>query len=264
MAQTSIDRTHHTPMLEEEERALRHTAPPAQEPGLDLLTWPAIGAGAALAGYALARSHGLKQLLMISAGAGLIYKGISPGMEKGIKHLIANTKATEAVEIDVSMTIARSASDLYTMWRDPQQIPRFFRHIKRVEHLGDRLTRWVASVPGDIELCWNAEITEDQSNELIAWRSIEGSEMVSSGVVSFFPLSDQQTRVHLRLRYQPPGGEIGATLERFFKTIPETLLREELRSFKQLAEAGEVATVHGQSYGGPQNREQGMKRLTNL
>ena len=263
MAQTSIDHAHDTPTLEAEERALRHTAAPAQEPGLHLLTWPAIGAGAALATFALARRRGLKQLLMVSAGAGLIYKGLSPGFEKGFKRLLANTNATEAVEIDVSTTIARSASDLYRMWRDPEQIPRFFKHIDRVEHIGDRLTRWVASAPGDMEISWNAEITEDKKNEIIAWRSIEGSELVSSGVVSFFPLEDNQTRVHLRLRYQPPGGEFGASVERFFKAIPENILKEELRAFKQLAEAGEISTTRGQPYGGPQNRDQGMQRFTN-
>lgn len=263
MAQTSTHHAQHTPMIEEEERALKRTAAPDTEPGLQELGWPSIGLGAALATWAFARQHGVKQIFVAAAGAGLIYNGLKPGFDKGFKRLLANTAATEPVEIDIATTIARPASELYQMWRDPVQIPRFFRHIKRVEHLGERLTRWVAEVPGDLELCWNAEITEDHKNELIAWRSLEGSELVSSGVVSFFKLDDGQTRVHLRLRYQPPGGEFGASIERFFKAIPEQILREELRAFKQLAEAGEVATVRGQPYGGTQNREQGLSMLTN-
>ena len=50
----------------------------------------------------------------------------------------------------------------------------------------------------------------------------------------------QGTRVTVHLQYSPPGGKVGAAIARLLGADAETEIREDLRRFKQLLEAGEV------------------------
>ena len=51
------------------------------------------------------------------------------------------------------------------------------------------------------------------------------------------------------MNYVPPGGKLGAVVAKLFGKSGESEVREDLRRFKQLMEAGEVATIGGQSHG---------------
>ena len=67
--------------------------------------------------------------------------------------------------------------------------------------------------------------------------------MVSAGSVNFDEAGPGRgTRVRVRLQYSPPGGKVGAMIAKLMGRDPATEIREDLRRFKQLIEAGEVAT----------------------
>jgi uncharacterized membrane protein len=51
------------------------------------------------------------------------------------------------------------------------------------------------------------------------------------------------------MRYNPPGGSLGAAFARLFGEDPDMQINEDLRHFKQIMETGEVATVQGQPSG---------------
>jgi uncharacterized membrane protein len=55
--------------------------------------------------------------------------------------------------------------------------------------------------------------------------------------------------VRVTLKYDPPGGKVGATVARWLGEGPEQQIEEDLARFKQLMEAGEVATTRGQPSG---------------
>jgi len=55
--------------------------------------------------------------------------------------------------------------------------------------------------------------------------------------------------VHVVLKYDPPGGKVGATLAWLMGESPEVQIREDLGRFKQLMEAGEIARTTGQPSG---------------
>ncbi len=57
------------------------------------------------------------------------------------------------------------------------------------------------------------------------------------------------TRVTVHLQYNPPGGKLGAAVAKLFGEEPNQTIREDLRRFKQLMEAGEIPTTEGQSSG---------------
>jgi uncharacterized membrane protein len=86
---------------------------------------------------------------------------------------------------------------------------------------------------------WDAEIYNEVANKLIAWRSLEGSDVVSAGSVNFDRAVDGlATRVTVHLQYSPPMGKVGAAVARLFGADAETEIREDLHRFKTMVETG--------------------------
>ncbi len=85
---------------------------------------------------------------------------------------------------------------------------------------------------------------------MIAWRSLEGSDVDNAGSVHFERASGGRgTVVKVSLKYDPPGGVIGATIAKLFGEAPDQQIQEDLRRLKQVMEAGEIPTTEGQSSG---------------
>ena len=123
------------------------------------------------------------------------------------------------------------------------------RNLESVKVDGDR-SHWVARGPLGHSVEWDAEIVNRRENELIAWRSLEGSQVDTAGSVHFVPLGgDRGTEVRVVLKYDPPGGRIGSAVAWLFGASPERQIREDLRRFKQVMETGTVPTIEGQPHG---------------
>jgi uncharacterized membrane protein len=119
-------------------------------------------------------------------------------------------------------------------------------HLESVRVLDARLSYWKARAPLGTAVEWTAEITEDIPNRLLAWQSVEGTKVPNSGHVEFKPApGDRGTEVHVRLRYDPPGGTLGATIAKLFGEEPSVQVDGDLRRLKQVLEVGEV--VHSQA-----------------
>jgi uncharacterized membrane protein len=157
---------------------------------------------------------------------------------------------TRAINVEECITIGRSASDLYAFWRDLRNLPRIMRHLERVDVLDDRNSRWVAAGPGGRLFEWEAVITQERPDELIAWKTTGTPDVASRGSVRFRPASgDRGTVVEVILQYRPPGGRIGAGIAKLFGREPAQEIREDLKRFKAEMETGEIPTVEGQSRG---------------
>jgi uncharacterized membrane protein len=145
------------------------------------------------------------------------------------------------------MTINRSPQDLFNFWRNLENLPRFMRHLESVQNFGQR-SHWVARGPLGVRVEWDAEIYRERPNEMIAWRSLEGADVDNTGSVHFTPAPvGRGTEVRVVLKYDPPAGKAGAAVAKLFGKAPEQQIREDLRRFKQLMEAGEVPTTEGQT-----------------
>src|SRR5262249_16958035 len=90
------------------------------------------------------------------------------------------------------------------------------------------------------------EVVEDLPNERIAWRSLEGSEIRSSGIVRFLEApGGRGTEVHVELFYDPPTGKLGPVAAKLFGEEPSIQIRDDLRRFKKVLETGEVLSSDG-------------------
>lgn len=145
-----------------------------------------------------------------------------------------------------SLIIDRPAAELYQAWRNFEQLPRFMRNLESVTVNGDGRSHWVAKTPAGITAKWDAEILENTPNELISWRSVEGSEINNSGSVHFRQAPGSRgTIVTVQLDYDLPGGMITNALAKLLREDPGVLAQESLRLFKQIMEVGEVTLSDG-------------------
>jgi uncharacterized membrane protein len=117
-----------------------------------------------------------------------------------------------------------------------------------VQELGNGQSHWVVNVIRDIELEWDARITLDKPNEMIAWETLPDETLQNRGYVKFIPTS-RGTEVSVSMEYDPPGAAAGALAGRAVKFIAEQQVKEEIRNFKRLMETGELPTTKGQPSG---------------
>jgi uncharacterized membrane protein len=209
----------------------------------------AIG-GPLLALYGLTR--GTAAGLVLAAGGGyLFYRSLTGHCP--IYQAIGITTArgaNEPLHAEKSVIINRPAEDLYRFWRDFAQLPRFMKHLEAVRINGDRRSHWVARGPAGTRVEWDAEITADRPNELIAWRSLEGADVDNSGTVRFEAApGGRGTVVRVALDYRPPAGALGTAVAQLFGQAPQQQIEGDLRRFKNIMEAGEIPTTSGQPSG---------------
>jgi uncharacterized membrane protein len=155
-----------------------------------------------------------------------------------------------SVHIEQSLAINQPPEACYAMWRDLASLPRFMKKLKSVEVRGDGRSHWVARGPAGQPIEWDAEITRDEPNALLSWRTVEGSELPNAGAVRFIPGPGRRgTIVSVTMQYDPPAGRAGLTLAKLLGDAPERAVREDLRRFKALLETGEIPTIEGQPHG---------------
>src|SRR6187402_2069042 len=221
--------------------------------------WASIAAGAGLAVYGLSRLKNTGWLYATIGGLLLrrgvtahcdLYEAIGMNTSADPSDTRAALRGSRGVNVLESVTINRPLEELYRFWRNLENLPQFMRHLDSVEKLTDTISHWRAKGPAGTIVEWDGEIFNEIPNKLIAWRSLEGADVVSAGSVNFDPAAGGYgTRVTVHLQYSPPGGKVGAALAKLFGADAETEIREDLRRFKQILEAGEVPTTAGQPRG---------------
>lgn len=140
-----------------------------------------------------------------------------------------------------TVTINRSAQELYQEWRAFERFPRFMDNVREVVKLDEKRSRWIIEAPlgSSVELV--TEITEDSPGRVIAWESEPDSQIETEGRVEFLDTAPGRgTMVRLTMRYSPPGGVVGKAFAKLFQREPDLQARRDLRRFKQLMETGEI------------------------
>lgn len=227
-----------------------------------------MAAGGALAAYALRRRDEAGGTAAL-AGAMLLYRGTTGHCDVyqalGVNHGNAHGKGTgriadlgsdtrrqlggaRGVHVEESVTINRPVAEVFRFWRNFENLPRFMRHLESVAMREEGISHWVAKGPAGMTVAWDARIINEIENKLIGWQSLEGSTISTAGSVNFDE-TEHGTRVRVHLQYSPPGGKIGAGIARLFGEEPNRQVREDLRRFKALLEAGEIPTTDGQPSG---------------
>ncbi|HYO94976.1 MAG TPA: SRPBCC family protein [Polyangiaceae bacterium] len=187
--------------------------------------------------------------LQLSNGNGQSHAGNGThGLLSRGKRAVKAALPHAGVEVKRAITINLPPHQVYAFWHDFQNLPRFMAHLESVEVLDGR-SRWRAKAPVGMTVEWEAEVVEDRPNEMIAWRSLPGTLVPNQGSVRFMPApGGRGTEVFVELRYEPPGGAVGAAIAKLFGEEPSQQVAGDLRRLKQVLETGEVmhsdASVH--------------------
>jgi len=212
-----------------------------KERSSDLLRWGAVVGGGALALLGLSRKS--KSGVALAAAGGLLaYRGA------------ILDSAEKQFHAESSFAMACSAEKAFQFWRNFENLPRFMRNLESVKIIDDRRSDWNVIGRFGKPIHWQAEIVDKKPNEWIVWRSLSGSDFDCRGSVYFRELpGGRGIVVTAALQYGPPAGALGKSVGMLLGKDAQFMLREDLRRFKALMEAGEVPNVQGQTHG-PRSR----------
>lgn len=141
-----------------------------------------------------------------------------------------------------TVTINRPAQELYEFWRDFNNLPTIMSDVVSIDPIDERRARWHIG-SDDNAVAWESVITEDMPGELIAWTAAEPGEKPFAGRVEFAVApAGRGTEVRVTMSYPSPG-LITKVISKVTQRDPNLQTRRTLRRFKQLMEAGEIATA---------------------
>jgi uncharacterized membrane protein len=140
-----------------------------------------------------------------------------------------------------AVTINKPRHELYTFWRDFQNLPGFMENIEKVQPTDADRAVWTIKAPAGQTVNVETEIVQDRPDQLIAWRSVEGSDINTEGRVAFRDAGARGTIVEAIVAYKPPAGALGKIVAKLFQREPNIQGRQELKRFKMLMETGEIA-----------------------
>lgn len=214
--------------------------------------------GAALTYYGWSRKQSPLGKSLTTAGTYLVLRGASgfcPVNEA--LHVDTAHPKTEGFEVTSSFTILKPREEVYQFWRKLENLPRFMQYLEEVKQTGPRRSHWVARIPKNIiskeklsTVEWDAQIEREEENSRIAWRSLPDSQVENSGEVRFTDApANRGTVVQATISYHPPAGAAGKLAAKLLNPAFKELVKQDLRRFKRLLEAGEIPTIIGQPSG---------------
>jgi uncharacterized membrane protein len=161
----------------------------------------------------------------------------SSKVERSNMHMV-----DESIELDVPVHAA------YQQWTQFEKFPEFMESVKEVKLLDETHLHWVIEIGGK-ELAWDAEITEQHIDELIAWKSMSGE--INAGVVIFRPLDSNRCRLDIEMDYVAEGliEAIGSALRWDTRSVKADLARFKERIEAQGRENGSSSVGKGSHSG---------------
>jgi uncharacterized membrane protein len=158
-------------------------------------------------------------------------------------HRLAGIGSRRAVDVQKTIIINASVGEVYAFWSLYENFPRFMSRVLEVMSSEQHPTQshWKVVGPAGAPVEFDAEITRAIPNQLIAWRTLEGSPVAHAGLVRFDPEAEGRTRVHIRMSYNPPAGWLGHGIATAFGVDPKSSMDTDLLRMKTLIETGHAA-----------------------
>lgn len=196
----------------------------------------AVLGGGALGLYALMRRRSPLAMALGVAGIAMLARGAT---NQPFARMIGAKGQPYAIDIQKSIRIEASPEQVYDLWTNYENFPRFMSHVVEVRDLSNQRTHWVVKGPAGTEFEWDALHTEQSRPHRLAWRSEPGSQIEQAGSVQFEP-SRGGTRVTVHLAYTPPAGVVGHAIATLLGSDPKRQMDDDLARMKTFIERGAV------------------------
>jgi uncharacterized membrane protein len=199
-----------------------------------------------------------ERILMITSGAYLVYNGLSNNNKniskasvggamllRGISgycpvydaagHLI-NDKASN-VNIRVNSVINKPVSEVYSFWRNLENLPKLMSHLDSVKNRSANISQWTVKGPAGIgKISWEAEIIKDEKDKLLSWNSLENSSIKNAGKV-VFKSKGNATEIDVTISYHAPLGIAGESAAKLLNPYFEKLVKDDISNLKVYLES---------------------------
>jgi uncharacterized membrane protein len=109
---------------------------------------------------------------------------------------------TRRLPIECQIDIGVPRETVYNQWTQFEDSPEYMHRIKSVKQ-GDETTMTVSAKVWGFKRQWEVEITDQEPNERIAWKTVGGTK--NAGVVTFHELDERLTRVLVTIDWPPDG-----------------------------------------------------------
>jgi uncharacterized membrane protein len=195
-----------------------------------------VGALGGMMAFKGLRGKGVIRSTLATAGVGLMTRAFTNGPAG---RLTMQDHATIAVQ--KTIRVAAPLEQVWQLWNNFEQFPRFMSHLREVRRTYKNRSHWVATGPAGMPVEWDAVVTEWVPNECIAWESVEGSTVETSGRVRFRSTEDGGTEIGVQMSYSPPAGALGHAVASLFGTDPKRALDDDMVRLKSLLEEGKTS-----------------------
>ncbi|HXG92565.1 MAG TPA: SRPBCC family protein [Blastocatellia bacterium] len=193
-------------------------------------------AGGALIAYGVKR-RGIIGGLSEPLGIAILSRALT-NLE--MKRLVGIGAGPDAVHIEKTINIAAPVDMVFDLWTHHEKFPQFMSRVREVRPIGEGRYHWVVAGPLGVSVEWDAEITKLVPNQLLEFRSLEGSAIEQRGTIHFQPVSQNETSVDIKLSYTPPAGAVGHLVAMLFGTDPKSEMDEDLMRMKSFIETGKI------------------------
>ena len=203
-----------------------------------LLRNPAVVGGGLLGLIGLFRRSPLGVAAAVAALAYAARSNSSGGGNSLLSNLLGSGSGRgRGIDLEKTIRIDASPSEVYEMWNNYENFPRFMSHVVEVRDIGHRRSHWVVQGPAGTQFEFDSVLTEQNKNRRLAWRSEPGAQIPNSGSVEFEPYRGG-TRVTVRFSYSPPAGALG--LASLLGSDPKQQMDDDLARMKQFIERGAI------------------------
>jgi uncharacterized membrane protein len=129
----------------------------------ELERWASLAAATAVIAYGFSRRSTPGVALAVAA-APLAYRGVvgkwpfENGYADDTRSALSGSRG---IHVRESIRLERPVNEVYSFWRQLENLPRILTHLEHVEELGDGRSHWVARGPAGLGVEWDAEIINE-------------------------------------------------------------------------------------------------------
>jgi uncharacterized membrane protein len=201
--------------------------------------WAPAARGTAVLGGGILGLYGLLRrsplgLALGLAGLALLARG---AINQPLGGMLRARALGQTIDFEKTIQIDAAPDDVYDMWTNYENFPRFMSHVAEVRDLGRGRSHWVVKGPAGSEYEWDSVLTEQSRPNRLAWHSEAGADLPNSGSVQFEPYRGG-TRATVRMSYSPPAGVLGHGIATLLGADPKRQMDDDLARMKALIERG--------------------------
>ncbi len=192
-------------------------------------------AGAGLIAYCATHRKFIGKTLGVN-GAILLARSV---LNAPLKNIIGADETT-GIRIQKTAYVEGTTAELYEFWKNPQNYPKVFAHIKQITPEQNGIFLWQVAGPAGVPLTWRGRITRLVPGQRIEFCSLPESIIENRGVIHLESEKDGGTRVQIEMTYNPPAGLLGHAVATLFGLDPKSALDKDMVQLQSLFELGKA------------------------